>query len=593
MIRLHRRFWLAFSACVVAAIAGMCWVTKHVLSLEDAECEARCEAEHQATLRLALWRVDSWLSAQLAPEAARPYFEYLAYYPPDKAYTRILGEIESGEVLTPSPLLNFQSDLFAIHFQLSSRTGLSSPQVPTGNQRDLAEGTFTDNNDFQANGLRLASLQTNLGLDKLSQRLQKAEFHCVMPAPPQQTLVADGQTVVGGKTVAPDYQYRQWNSNIAMNPQEQNRSWAALRSGEIALGSLLPVWLDDEVEGGIGDLVFVRRVTVAKETLFQGFVVDWDRLRDGILTQIADLFDPTSVRLTREGLPGQSGEGRSLTAVPVRLDVELPEVVTPSWSTTRTVVAAAWAAMLLAIIAIGLTLSSAISFGEKRARFASAVTHELRSPLTTFRMYSEMLAEDMVTDPEQRAEYLRTLERESGRLSRVVENVLAYARIEEGRHENRRERIRVDQLMERVVPTLEQRATESGFEARAAVEFGDAQVDVDVDAVVQVLFGLVDNACKYAANATDRGIDVSSALTDGAVELSVRDYGPGIADVHQKDVFRPFERGARSAGESEVPGVGLGLALARGLAGELGGELSLDPDVTDGARFVLRLPAVA
>ena len=82
-------------------------------------------------------------------------------------------------------------------------------------------------------------------------------------------------------------------------------------------------------------------------------------------------------------------------------------------------------------------LRASIAFGERRSRFASAVTHELRTPLTTFRMYSEMLADDMVPDEGQRRVYLATLKEESGRLATLVENVLTYARLEEGRFARR------------------------------------------------------------------------------------------------------------------------------------------------------------
>ena len=106
--------------------------------------------------------------------------------------------------------------------------------------------------------------------------------------------------------------------------------------------------------------------------------------------------------------------------------------------------------MILAISAVGFTLRSTMALGERRARFASAVTHELRTPLTTFRMYSEMLADDMVKDPAQRATYLSTLRSEADRLSRLVENVLCFARLEDGRYRGRRERVAVSDLLERV-----------------------------------------------------------------------------------------------------------------------------------------------
>ena len=109
----------------------------------------------------------------------------------------------------------------------------------------------------------------------------------------------------------------------------------------------------------------------------------------------------------------------------------------------------AWGAVLLAALAAGLTLRSVIDFGARRSRFASAVTHELRTPLTTFRMYSEMLAEGMVSDPARQIEYHRTLRDESARLAGLVENVLAYAQVEEGRAARRLGTLTLAGLVER------------------------------------------------------------------------------------------------------------------------------------------------
>src|SRR5262249_19009022 len=114
-----RTWWLFFSAGALIVMIALGWVTARVLELESREAQARSDAQYQEALRLALWRMDSWFAPRLAREAARPYFEYLSYYPQERAYTRILNEISKGEVLTPSPLLTFTSEYFPIHFQVN------------------------------------------------------------------------------------------------------------------------------------------------------------------------------------------------------------------------------------------------------------------------------------------------------------------------------------------------------------------------------------------------------------------------------------------------------------------------------------------
>jgi signal transduction histidine kinase len=110
---------------------------------------------------------------------------------------------------------------------------------------------------------------------------------------------------------------------------------------------------------------------------------------------------------------------------------------------------------------------------------------------------------------------------------------------------------------------------------------------VDPEAVGQILFNLVDNACKYAASG--RAIDLRVTQGNGQVRLAVCDRGPGIDPQQARAVFHAFDRGSRRTGDS-TPGVGLGLALARGLARKLGGDLTLDGSYRDGACFRLTLP---
>ncbi len=577
----RRRFWIVFAAGALAAMLGMGWLTAHVIGLEHAECAARARAEQTERVRLALWRMDSWLNGQLAPEAARPFFDYDAYHSQSRAYTKALGQIEPGEVLTPSPLLAFRSELFPVHFQLAAGDVLTSPQVPVGNLRDLTEGEKGGAERIDASARRLAGLQRFLHYADLGTRLGRAAMlpmNCTPAAEATPWVAKEG-----------DVRNRYSQSAAAKNSIPQQVGWTGIGLAEAAPGPLLPLWLDDAAGSG-RQLVFARRVDLPDGTVYQGFAVDWDRLRTSLLEQVNDLFDANEVRLVRQDVPTIGSANRMLATVPARIEVPAPVVATAAWSATRTVLAAAWVALLLAIAAVGTTLGAALSFGDRRARFASAVTHELRSPLTTFRMYSEMLAEGMVTDPARRAEYLSTLCRESERLARLVENVLAYARIEDGRHRARHEPIDLGGLIERVRPVLERRAEESGFELRIEVRDPDAVVAVDPDAVEQVLFGLCDNACKYGGDGPRRAIELTAVRRGARAEIRVRDHGPGIPAAHRRRVFRPFDRGGRPAGESVVPGVGLGLALARGFAVALGGELTLDPSSTNGACFVLTLP---
>src|SRR5271165_2433956 len=134
--------WLIFSVCVALAAAAMARLGGMALSLERAEAKARRQAALEENLQLALWRMDSALAPLMSEESARPYFAYSPLYPAERAFTAMFAEIRKGDVLMPSPLLTFTSPQVRLHFQYGPDGSLSSPQVPAGNMRDLAENRY-------------------------------------------------------------------------------------------------------------------------------------------------------------------------------------------------------------------------------------------------------------------------------------------------------------------------------------------------------------------------------------------------------------------------------------------------------------------
>jgi signal transduction histidine kinase len=250
-----------------------------------------------------------------------------------------------------------------------------------------------------------------------------------------------------------------------------------------------------------------------------------------------------------------------------------------------------WGAMILATLAAAALLRGVMALSERRAAFVSSVTHELRTPLTTFRLYAEMLARGMVPDAARRQEYYATLQREAERLTLLVENVLAYARLERGRKPQAYERITVDQLFDRIGPRLRQRAEQAEMECVIKVPAAAAIHDftTDLNVVEQILFNLVDNAAKYARGSSDRRIHVAVNHNSEWLVFTVHDHGPGIEPRWWLNRTPAFAKSAQQSAES-APGVGLGLALCRRLARQLGGQLEIE-NSAGGARISLRLPA--
>jgi len=628
--RFSKRWWWGAcglgSALLLATLGGM---TVLAIGLERAEWEARAEATHHEALRLALWRIDSWMAPHLAAEAARPYFSYSAFYSRSRSYGRLLQEPLPGEPLTPSPLLELDSELFRLHFMMGPDGRLSSPQVPEGWQRELAGAGWLEES-------RLAQRAETLEL--LRGRLSAADLG--PPEGAREPPFGAGGRASFVSLAASDDEWGEAEEERAAAPRSKlqrarsKREWAqrkrtydenlevaaraapdppapTLRVGitesagsapvelditaaaapepktveRLEIGSFAPRWIGADRAPDEGLLIFARSVRVGQETFYQGFLCDWKALRGALVAEISDLFPRATLRPLPEG--GSSGAAL-LATLPAALEAELPALpAPPPLGPVRLTLVLAWLVVPAGVLAIALAMRAAIAFGRKRSRFASAVTHELRTPLTTFQLYTEMLADEMVTAADQRRSYLRTLKEESTRLARLVENVLAYARLEEGRRVRDLVSIGAGELVARLGTRLERRAAEAGAELRVhPIPSGDAALETDLDAAEQILGNLVDNACKYGSR--QGPIELRARIVAATLRIRVEDHGPGIGTEERRSIFEPFERGA--AGTEDKPGLGLGLALSRDLARDLGGDLLLDSVDGEGAAFELRLP---
>jgi signal transduction histidine kinase len=349
-------------------------------------------------------------------------------------------------------------------------------------------------------------------------------------------------------------------------------------------GDLRPVWVENE-------LLLVRQALLEGQPRLQGVWLNWSQLQASLMDSIRDLLP--EAQLITIAPEAAKTDATALVTLPVKLLTgRVPVALPKEISTFRSALHIAWACLIAAALAIAYVLHRAMQLSERRGAFVSAVTHELRTPLTTFRLYSEMLADDMVPEPQKRKEYLNTLCDESTRLMHLVENVLSYSRIERGRTAARLETVSVGALLQRIEPRLRQRADMCGLTIKVDVDAAaaPAQAHVDAMAVEQILFNLTDNACKYAAPDSDpRELHVRVEAEGRSIRILFRDFGPGLSRQALKKLFQPFAKSATEAAHS-APGVGLGLALCRRLADELGGKLEHQPVSGRGACFRLTLP---
>lgn len=351
-------------------------------------------------------------------------------------------------------------------------------------------------------------------------------------------------------------------------------------------------WID-QGPGHEPELVFEREVDVDGTKLRQGFWLDWPALRGALLSTSRDLFPHANLVPMVGGVEHAPPEvlGLALAAIPAKFEAGAsPAAPSLAWSPTRSALVITWLAAIGATAAIAIVLRESNELAERRGRFVTAVTHELRTPLSTFLMYSQMLAGGMIRDEETRTTYHHTLLRESQRLKGIVESVLEYARLGRRTGNSPRSATTAAKLVELMTPSLSSRCKQSGMDLVVEThgELG-FEVVTDPPTLERIIFNLVDNACKYAGDAADRRVHLLARCEGRDLELRVRDHGPGVPPPERQSLFRPFVRGKAHA-DGSVPGLGLGLALAQSLAQELGGSLCLGDHALGGAEFVLRLP---
>ncbi|TNF30865.1 MAG: HAMP domain-containing histidine kinase [Deltaproteobacteria bacterium] len=257
---------------------------------------------------------------------------------------------------------------------------------------------------------------------------------------------------------------------------------------------------------------------------------------------------------------------------------------------------AALLAVALALVALAIYLyrvrTREMQLAAQRVSFVNQVSHELKTPLTNIRLYAELLAEELDVDPEDpdadagdpAARHLKVITGESQRLSRLIANVLTFARGQEGRLAVRPRPRVLDDVVRAVRATFAPSLDQAGVTVVLDLDAAD-RVLVDADAVEQILANLLSNVEKYAR--TGGEVRVTTRRDGDVSTVTVADQGPGIPAASREDVFLPFRRLSDKLSDGAA-GTGIGLDIARQLARLHGGDLRL-VDAARGACFALTL----
>jgi two-component system, OmpR family, phosphate regulon sensor histidine kinase PhoR len=219
--------------------------------------------------------------------------------------------------------------------------------------------------------------------------------------------------------------------------------------------------------------------------------------------------------------------------------------------------------VVLGLYALYRMTATQLVFAERSRNFVSAVSHELKTPLTAIRMYGEILSDDLVPDEAKKQEYYRTITQESERLTRLIDNVLDLSRLERRRELQLRQGDLRPHLRD-AIEVLRPHAERQGFQIEVDCDPDLPEVDFEPDALKQVTFNLVDNSIKFGRDARDKRIKIELRRTANGARLTVRDFGEGVQPSHMGKIFLPFFRGQRELTRKHA-GTGIGLALVKSL----------------------------
>jgi signal transduction histidine kinase len=361
---------------------------------------------------------------------------------------------------------------------------------------------------------------------------------------------------------------------------------------------LLPELIQRHLEAGRG---LEYQVAVVTRTGQPAAIYESDRGAAGIAANAdarVGLFDIQYDTLFRRGRgPGGGGPGGQPP-----LDAGRWEMVVRhrAGSLEAVVAQARWRSLavtagvlLLLVVTLGALVRftrSAQRLADLQMNFVAGVSHELKTPLTVIHTAAYNLRGKLAQNPAQVERYGELIQKESGRLKELVEQVLQFASANAGRVIHEREPVSVEQVIEETVELSRAVIQAAHCTVEKTLDAGLPEVLADPLALKSALQNLVANAVKYGSQ-DESWVGISASQTDGVVEIRVADRGPGIPDDEQKHIFDPFFRGKKAL-QDQVHGTGLGLNLAKKVVEAHGGTIRVRSEAGRGAEFIVRIPAI-
>jgi signal transduction histidine kinase len=581
----HGRLRLGLVVAGLVMLIGLGLLIRGALAASVREQELRREA----LAARVFGELESSLASFVAAEEARPFVQWRReLVAPTRSFTNSLGVARGG--LTSSPLASLPGREFVLgYFQIEPDGRFASPMAPGPGEppaspelreridlvRELSED-LTDDDRREHAAPTLANRDEPPPQQQQQQQKSLPEDLQIQRALDQQSIARRNQAPQQAE-FAPDLEQL---SNF-VGPGNRLLDESADAGSSDAL-DIRVTGFSVELHGDA--LRLVRTVEIAGQRWLQGLILDRAALEAWLEQEVLGSPELSGfVDLawgSGRGADPRAGRWAHRFAAPfevLEVSAELGPVKVLSSTGAKLILGLGLGlglALITVLIAVERSLAGLVARAEERERFIAAVTHELRTPLTSIRMYSEMLEQGMVPDPERQRSYHGTIRGEAERLSRLVEQVLALARLDDRERTliGEGERATLESVVTGVVELLRPQAEARELRVEVSLSEPAGATSLPRDALAQIVTNLIDNAIKFTPIGGGTIELIATVGRGGDLSLRVLDRGPGVEPDTLAKMFEAFVRGRREH-EQATPGTGIGLAVVEALVIELGGRV--------------------
>jgi signal transduction histidine kinase len=265
----------------------------------------------------------------------------------------------------------------------------------------------------------------------------------------------------------------------------------------------------------------------------------------------------------------------------------IPEIVSSSTRPQQALMIVLAVAMGLGVFLVAGAAAREVRVAELKSNFVASVSHDLKTPLALIQLFAETLELKRVRTPERAQEYYQIINGEAKKLTRLIENILDFSRMEAGLRPYRMEPADLAESVKQVLVRMQTQFEQGHFGISSTIDADLPRVLADEGAAEQAIENLLANAMKYSGDA--RNIEVTAKRANGHIVVSVTDHGIGISRREQGRIFRKFYRVQRELGGGPQ-GTGLGLAIVDHTMRGHGGFVRVESEPDHGSTFSLHFP---